>query len=279
MPTVVTERPKLAGGSDGRRVTYFVRDDSQAQLTPANAVAEVLSIAPNDVDGYPYRNYTYEEIAVDKYDVELNYSFQSTGKDTTPEVPEGSAQYSFETNLESVKINKSLGRIASHFDATLQPGFSQEKVNGLFPGAINVDSEGKVNGTTIQVPVTRFKYSYRVPGANVTLAYQILIEDLSGAVNDATYKGRAAGSVRFDGARGVVSLDGTWNLDFLFTRRPNITGVTIGGITGVNADGWDHIWPYFIPLRDDDGDITPNPAYVFVDRIYPRANLAGLGIP
>jgi len=283
MATKVVERPKLSGGIDNRRVTYFVQDDGldatpPPPITALDAVNAVLAVAAADVDGYPYQGYSYEEIAVDKYDIEINYSFADGGNPAAP-IQEGEAQYSFETSLESVKIFRSLGRIDSHFDATLQPNTNQAAVSALFPGAINVDAEGKVRGTTIQVPVTRFKYRYRIPGATVDLAYQILIEDLAGHVNNAIYKGREIGSTRFDGARGSVSLGGSWDMDFLFTRRPNITNETIGGITGVNADGWDHIWPYFIPFRDDNGDITPNPAYVFTDRIYPRADLSELGIP
>lgn len=278
MTVVIKERPRLAGGSDSRRVTYLVRDDANAELTPANAVSGVLAVAPASVDGYPYQDYAYDEISVDKYDVELTYSTTSSSR-KTPDVPEGSAQYSFETNLESVQIKRSLGRISSHFDSTLQPGLDQSAVDALFPGAIDVDAEGKVKGTTIQVPVTRFKYRYRIPGATVDLAYQTLIEDLSGSVNDDVFKGRAAGSVRFDGARGSISSDSAWELDFLFTRRPNLSSFTVGGMTDITAEGWDFIWPYFIPFRDDDGNLTTNPAYVFVDRIYPRADLDLLGIP
>lgn len=278
MTIVVTERPGLAGGKDSRQVTWYARDDAGGNVTPIAAVNAVLAEAPTTVDGFPYQNYRYDEIATDKFDVELNYSF--TGGGNPPrDVLEGEAQYSFETTLESVKIYKSLGRQSSYFDSSLLPGINQAEVDALFPGALQVDAEDRVQGTTIQVPVTRFRYRFRVPDLTVTQSYQILVEDLTATVNDDTYKGRPAGSVRFDGANGTQSSDGTWDLDYRFTRRPNISDETIGGITGVNADGWDFVWPYFIPLRDGDGNITTNPAYVFVDRIYPRADLTELLIP
>lgn len=278
MTIVATERPKLAGSGDSRRLTYYVRDDANAPITPAAAVAEAISEAPSTVDGYPFQSYSYDEISVDKFDVELTYSHQNQNN-SPRDVQEGEAQYSFETVLESVHINSSLGRVASHFDSTLQPGLDQSAVDALFPGAINVDADGKAQGFTLQVPISRFSYRYRIPNLTVDAAYQVQVEELTGVVNDDTFKTREAGSVRFDGGRGVQSSDGTWDWDFRFTHRPNISGKTIGGITGIDADGWDLIWPYFIPFRDDDGNLTTNPAYVFVDRIYPRGDLDLLGIP
>lgn len=278
MTLVATERPLLAGANDSRQATWYVRDDAGGNVTPAQAVSAAIAAAPSTVDGFPYQSYRYDELASDKFDVELNYSF-SNGSNGQRDVLEGEAQYSFATTLESVRINRSLGRVASYFDAVLHPNTNQARVDALFPGAVEVDGDLKPRGTTIQVPVTRFKYQYRIPEATVTLAYQVLVEELSGKVNDDLYKGREAGSVRFDGAQGTQSADGTWNMDFTFTRRLNLTNHTVGGITGIDADGWDHVWPHFAILRDEDGELNPNPSYVFVEQIYERDDLGQLGIP
>lgn len=278
MALVTKERPRLSGGLQRHVKTYFVKDDAGGNVSQDQAVTAALAAAPTSFGSWSVVDYSYDEIATDRFDVEVIYGPSSTSN-TPPEPDEGEIQYSFETSLETVTIRQSLGRIASHFDSSLQPGINQAAVDALFPGAVNVDSEDRVEGTTIQVPVPRFRYRYRAPNATVTTAYQLGIEDLAGYVNGATFAGRAAGSVRFDGARGGVKTDSAWDIEFSFTRRPNVSNLTIGGITGISADGWDFIWPYFVPIRDDDGNITPNPAYVFVDRIYPRGDFSALGLP
>lgn len=279
MAIVAKERARLSGGHDRRTLTYYVKRDDGSALSPEDAVDHVLddSVSPATYYGLPKVDYEYDELATDRYDVRVVYAARSLSI-VRPEPAIGEAQYSFGTQLETVHIQTSLQTVAAHYDAAQVPAGTTTAYD--FQQCINVDVDQRVRGTTIQVPVTRFKYRFRVAAGAVTQAYQIAVENLTGLVNNATFKGRPAGSVRFDGCTGSIRSAADWDLEYAFTRRPNLTDLTIGNITGIDADGWDYIWPFYIgKSAGDRGFSAPSPAYVYVERIYARGDFSTLGIP
>lgn len=281
MAIQATERPLASGGSSRRAVTYYIKDPAGGTITPEQAVEKAVQQFAADHGstyyGMPLSDYDYEELGSDRFNVTLTASDQSFDV-SRPEPQIGQAQYSFATTLESVHIRTSLETKASYADESQLPDGVTDAYD--FQQSINVDAEGTIQGITIQVPVTRFKYRYRIPYAYITPQYQLLVEDLAGQVNSHPFKGRPAGCVRFDGATGGIRSGEDWDVEFNFTKRPNLTDLTIGNIEGISADGWDVIWPYYIEkTAGARGFTAPSPAYVYVEQVYPRGNLNQLNIP
>jgi hypothetical protein len=66
------------------------------------------------------------------------------------------------------------------------------------------------------------------------LAYKLTVFALTGRVNNSAFKGFAAGECLFLGAAGTKRASGDWEITFRFAASPNVTGLTIGDITGID---------------------------------------------
>lgn len=100
---------------------------------------------------------------------------------------------------------------------------------------------GQVRGVDILAPVLDYTLTTEFPNRIVTPAYVDALFDLTGTVNTASFKGRPAGSVLFKGARGSKKGSENWELAFEFAYSKNKTGLSIGGITGVDKKGWQYL--------------------------------------
>jgi hypothetical protein len=177
--------------------------------------------------------------------------------------------YEFDTSGGTQRLATSL--------ATLQrvalPGY--EAPNYL--GAINV-SEDRVEGVDITVPVFNFSETKYVKALDVTPAFKYNIFQLTGRVNNATFKGYAKGEVLFLGASGTKRGRERWAITYKFAASPNVVNEPLGsgGLT-VTKEGWEHLWVRF---EDDVNShrLVKIPVAYYVERVYPYGNLSGLGI-
>jgi len=81
------------------------------------------------------------------------------------------------------------------------------------------------------------------------------------------------------GASGSQRGDGAWEITFRFAASPNVTGLTIGSITGIAKKGWEYLWVQYQDAEDTGAKcIVKRPAFVHVERVYDAGNYAGLGI-
>jgi hypothetical protein len=154
-------------------------------------------------------------------------------------------------------------------------------------GAIGVD-DTSVHGVDIVVPQLSWTETYDVPNAYVTNAYIKQIAGLTGTVNNATFRTFEAGEVLFVGASGSQEWDdekgrGPWSLSYKFAAAKNRTGITIGTISGIQKKGWDYLWVKY--ESSDTGvanlastTLMQTPRFVYVNKVYPTASFAGLGI-
>lgn len=147
-------------------------------------------------------------------------------------------------------------------------------------GAIGLDQEGNVQGVDIVVPACKWTVTFRLANATVNNAYGMVVEELTGTMNDATFFGRPAGEVLFMGAQGKTGIKTDPVFNFHFVRLPNVTGLTIGDITGIAKRGWDYLWVEYRPGEQDaNSKRTPmEPIGVYVETVYPEGNFAALGI-
>jgi hypothetical protein len=146
--------------------------------------------------------------------------------------------------------------------------------------AIGVDQDGNPQGVDIVIPAMKWTVTYRLAQATVSNAYGIVCELLTGTVNDDTFFGRPAGEVLFLGAQGKTGIKTDPVFNFHFVRLPNITGLTIGDITGIAKKGHQYLW---VEFRAGDQDIysyrTPVvPIGVYVETVYPEGDFSLLGI-
>lgn len=148
-------------------------------------------------------------------------------------------------------------------------------------GAIGVDANG-VNGVDIVVPQLQWQEQYDVPNAYVTNSWVRGVAGLTGTTNAAAFRGFEAGEVLFVGCTGSQEWDdqrgrGPWNLSFRFVASKNVTGETIGSITGIAKGGHDYLWVRYEDTTSGN-DLIKRPKAVYVSRVYRSSDFSLLGI-
>jgi hypothetical protein len=148
-----------------------------------------------------------------------------------------------------------------------------------FGGAIDVQ-DGVAQGVEIVIPAMKIMVRARISGSYITspAAYSNLAASLTGTTNaNAEFGGSyAAGTLLFLGMTGdIVGEDPT--LTFSFAASPNLTGQSIGGITGVAKGGHQYLWCYFENAVES-GLSVRRPKAIYVDTVYRSADWSGLKI-
>lgn len=138
-----------------------------------------------------------------------------------------------------------------------------------FSGAIDVQ-DGVAQGCEIIIPAMKLNIKARIASQYITspIAYANLIAKLTGTVNSNTEFGGeyAAGELLFGGATGgIVGENPT--LTFHFLASPNLTGQTIGGISGIAKGGHQYLWTYFESAVES-GVVIRRPKGIYVNTVY-----------
>ena len=134
-----------------------------------------------------------------------------------------------------------------------------------------------MEGTDVTIPVYSFTETHYIPIALVTGAYKATLFGLTGRTNNAGFKGFAIGEVLFLGASGSQRGEDDWEITFRFAASPNVTGLTIGDINGIDKKGWEYIWVRYADAEDQKV-LVKQPIAVYVEKVYEEGNFAGLGI-
>ena len=151
-----------------------------------------------------------------------------------------SRRFSFDTGGVTAHITQSLATISRYAPSGTAPDCQ---------GAIGVTSDS-VEGTDITVPVYNFTETHYLPIATVTGAYKAALFQLTGKVNNAPFKGFATGEVLFLGASGSQRGADDWEITYRFAASPNVTGLAVGPITGINKKGWEYLWVRYADAED-----------------------------
>ena len=214
---------------------------------------ELVPVAVTESDGIWEARVVYED---------------STRRSTPPQ--EDDSSFSFDTTGGTQKITQSISTSGSYPAGA--PDFKQ---------AIGFDGRD-VQGCEITVPVYKFSETHYKSAASVDSAYKSTLRDLTGQVNNDTFRGFAAGDVLFLGATGArrgTDSDDLWEITFHFAVSKTRTGFTIGGITVASKKGWEYLWV----LYEDGVDATAKarirkPKAVYVEKVYEEGDFSGLGI-
>jgi hypothetical protein len=152
--------------------------------------------------------------------------------DTQP--AEGSIDYSFEIGNKTEKMYQSL--FTDKYPSTAVD----------YEGAIGVKKNGdqiEVEGVDVPIPSYSFTLKCRFPASYFTMDRRNQIYLCSIApVNIASFYGFEACEVLFKGSSGGLKTgDDFGDIDFKFECSPNIANLTIGDITGIDANGWNYV--------------------------------------
>lgn len=182
---------------------------------------------------------------------------------------ENNNEYTFDTTGGTARVTQSYATISSYAPAGLTaPNFN---------GAIGV-SEDRVEGVDVPSPVFQFSETYQFAEGAVTLAYKLALFNLTGRFNDAAFKGLAAGECLFLGASGGKRGDEQWSITFRFAGSPNVTGLSIGGMT-IDKLGWDYLWFRYADYQDSSAvALVKRPVSAHVDRVHLPGDFSTLNI-
>ena len=173
-----------------------------------------------------------------------------------PEWP-GSSTFAlnFRTTGGTVHIGASLGMVA--------------KYGPNAPGTVIIGQDG--SGADITVPAQMRSYKFTYEAGVVTEAAMDYWEDITGMVNLVTWRNRPPGEVLFLGAEGdtTEAADGPASVTFNFAMNRNVTGQTIGSISGIEKQGHDLIDIHTKTEVIDAQDVQAE-KFIYVQRVYDR---------
>ena len=228
----------------------------------ATANSALLAASPVLYGGLIRQSAHTERIAEDAWEGSVRY-----GQLEPPETCDSS--FSFDTGGGSQHVTQSLATVGAYSASGPPPNFH---------GAIGATRDS-VEGVDITVPVYNFTETHYIATPLVTAAYKATLFYLTGTVNNAPFRGFAAGEVLFMGASGSKRGQDDWEITYRFAASPNVTGLVVGAITGINKRGWEYLWVRYEDAEDTAAKaLVKQPRAVYVEQVYLYGNFAGLGI-
>lgn len=268
MPITATEkfdsRPAAKGDSPSATLKYTIRGTSDEQA----ALAALAAAAPSAYNGLVRQSWSVEPVGdgSDWWDGEVQYGRMSGA---AKEV--GDSTYAFDIGGGTQHITQAKAHVASY----ALPG----KTAPDFGEAIGVTHDS-VEGCDIDIPVYNFSETHYKAKEFVTGAYKATLFAIAcNPVNNAPFRGFAAGEVRFLGASGSQRGDESWEITYRFAALPNVTGLVVGGISGISKKGWEYMWVRYEDAEDSGSKtLIKKPTSVHIEKVYGDSDFAGLGI-
>jgi hypothetical protein len=184
----------------------------------------------------------------------------------------GDSTFSFDTGGGAQQITQSIATVNKYAASGAAPDFK---------GAIGVTAD-HVEGVQITVPVYNFLETHYITPADVDDAYKGAIFNLTGKVNNAPFRGLAAGECLFLGASGSRrgrGADDPWEIIYRFAGSSNRTNLTLGDISGINKKGWEYVWVRYQDAVDYvSNHLVKQPLAVYVEKVYEEGDFSTLRI-
>ena len=179
--------------------------------------------------------------------------------------------YSFDTGGGTAHKQQSIATVSS----TAAPGMPAAP---NFQGAIGVSDDG-VDGVDVPAPAYSFEETHFFSVATISAAYKLTLFSLTGAMNNAAWKGFAIGECMFMGAAGSLKDSTKYEINYKFKGKPNQTSFAAGPITVPLKRGHDHLWLRYRETVDATaGHLTRRPVAAYVEQVSPLGNMVLLGI-
>ncbi len=284
MPITVAEKydsRQSTTGSNAQATLTYIASGSDDDLAIKSAVE---SFAPETYDGLPRQSVQIEPISEEYWDASVRYADSSSSSSTSgaPDPGSGEYTYSFDTMGGTQHITQSLDTVGSYADSSIP---SAPDFNGAI-GVSNTNGNAEVQGVDITVPIYNFSETHYLTVEQVTPEYKGTLFQLTGKVNNATFRGLAAGECLFLGASGTLhgtetdtETTGDWEITYRFAASPNKTGITIGSISGIAKKGWEYLWVRYADVEDMDAmAMVKRPVAAYVEQVYESADFSLLDI-
>ena len=262
MTATIRERFDSREGAVGKDASCDLRYIVEGTEDDAAVRALIEATAPLTYVDLDAMSYHYAPLGGGVWEAIVRYAH------VTPE-SSGDSTWSFDTGGGTAHITQSYATIGSY----AAPGWTAPNHGG----AIGVTPDS-VEGCDITLPQFSFSETHNLPDSVVTPDYKIDLFALTGCVNSTAFKGFAPGEVLFLGASGSKrGYSETWEVTFRFAASPNMTGITVGTITGIAKNGWDYLWVRYAD-QENANAIIKRPVAAYVERVYRYASFADLGI-
>ncbi len=287
MPITVEEKydsRQSTTGANAQVTLTYIASGSDDDLAIKSAVE---NFAPETYDGLPMQSVQIEPISEEFWDASVRYadsSSPSSSSGGTPDPGSNEYTYSFDTMGGTQHITQSLGTVGSYADSSIP---SAPDFHGAI-GVSNTNGNAEVQGVDVTVPIYNFSETHYLTVEQVTPEYKGTLFQLTGKVNNAAFRGLAAGECLFLGASGTLHgtefTDGTsgggdWEITYRFAASPNKTGITIGSITGIAKKGWEYLWVRYADVEDMNAmAMVKRPVAAYVEQVYESADFSLLDI-
>jgi hypothetical protein len=248
---------------DNAEIVYVARSYDNA----GDARAAVASAAPSTYLGLPRRDIRVDELVDEDYWLATAlYRKSGRGKPLV-----GESSYGFDTAGGSSRIQASLATVAA---------YGAGAATGDNGNLIGVSDDGNVEGTEIVTPVLQWYETHYFAPNHVSNSFRGTLYALTGSVNADVFKGTATDETLFIGAAGSQRGDDPWEITFRFASAPNLTGLTVGAITGIAKKGWEYLWVRYRKevLAGSTKQLMLTPRAVYVEQVYRAGNFSLLGI-
>lgn len=269
MPATALERGGRRQDSQRKIREWIIRDAT----TEAEAKTAVLAVAPATVDGVPRidAETTVEELPDSVFESGGGSIWLGTVFYGHPGFEFGepeSFEITFDIATESVHITHSKETVASY--GTNPPDFK---------GAINVQSDGTIEGCDIGVAHLGYEVVKVFEESFVDQAYVLTLASIVGTVNVATFHGFPAGELMLVRVYGRKRPDRNWSIAFGMFQSPNATNIPVGDITVTAKNGWDYLWVRYAFASDSGSQtLVKIPVAAYVERVFDYTDYDDIGI-
>lgn len=261
MPITVDEKGNSRQRSTTSATIEWVIKNATADTADTDALNALLSTAPATWGSLLIATVNVEErdAKTGLYHGVTTYSEPNPGGENIPAV--GVVEYNDTTSMSQVKVTHSLQTVNKYPPTAID-----------FKQGINPKKNGGFEGVDIPVPTSEFSYTFRPITPIFDDAYVRSLEAAIGHVNSASWRNRPAGEVQIKGKQFSADSTGKQQLTVSFIRRANVSGATIGTITGIAKDGHDYLWVHSEEKEDESGYVVSNAIGAYVERMFPRSN-------
>lgn len=254
-PSVALNWIVLGIGNDSE-VKLLVRATTPAgYLDPQFAGAQLLFL----------RDIAVKEVAHETWECQARY-----GARKPPKANE--YKFTFDTTGGRQKITQALEHIASYAP--------ENETAADHQGAIGVTDHG-VEGCEIIVPKFSWTETWHLPIETYGWAYSQVLKAITGRVNGSPFRGFPAGQVLFRGGKGSASNKdpNLIEITYAFDQSDDVTGQSIGNISGVSKTGWQYLWVQYRETDDSAAKaFARRPCSVYVEKVYEASSFDNLGI-
>lgn len=262
---------------NSRQIVYVVNGTAgDADLDETAALDAATAESPDDVDGLERTNAVIlDHIGLSWMKVGIQYG--ETGFSGAATV-EGNVDYEFAYQAESEHVYLSLG--TRGYAASGDPPWD-------FKGAINVrkvNGEPVVEGLDLPAGNPTSTWALTVNRSALTTAYEQLVEGLMGTTNNAQFRSRPIGTMRFVNCSTQFVSGNKAVIRFGFQFKPKLTNIALanGTITVAELNGHELLWGYF---EEEVAQPNPNnqgvvkfPRFVYAEKVFREGNHSLLGI-